>query len=612
MLTELTAAGGSNDAPRSRSGLLHLYQCIWRHAAGYRLVYIAAIVLLGASAVIKLTVPWLAAQAINSVQVSGYAELTRAGWYVAAVFLVYVTGWGLQAPGRILERKVGMRVRASVSDTLFAKLVQLPLAWHEARHSADIQQRTQQASGALADFAENQFIYIQNFVNVVGPLVALWLLSSVVGAAAIVGYVVIGFVIARFDRILMRIASDENVRWRRYGAGLFDFLGNISTVLSLRLQQAARALVHGRLEEVFEPRGRSIVVNEAKWCAVDLLSAALSWSLVALYAWLTRRESQQVGVPVLLGGLFMVYQYAQQAAGVVSSMAQNFQNFARMRTDYASAQPILGAPAPTTSSAVVPSDWQEIVAHGLDYRHGPAAPRHQEDQRSGVHATLELRRGERIALIGPSGGGKSTLLLMLGGLYEPAHGYYEVDGEPAFGVRSLASIATLVQQDAEVFEATLRDNLTFGIPHDDSAIEEAAYVSAFDAVIAARSEGLDTPISERGFNLSGGQRQRLALARGFLAADRAVAHGSSLLLLDEPTSALDQATEARVFRRLRERMPDVCIVASIHRMSALAQFDRVVLMQGGRIVDCGTADELLERQPLMQSLMSSEPTALAA
>jgi ABC-type multidrug transport system fused ATPase/permease subunit len=612
MLTELTAAAPDADKPRSRSGLLDLYRCIWRHAAGFRLAYVAAIVLLGVSAVLKLTIPWLAAQAINSVQVAGYAELTRAGWYVAAVFLVYLVGWTLHAPGRILERKVGMRVRASVSDTLFAKLVHLPLAWHEGQHSADIQQRTQQASGALADFAENQFVYIQNFVNVVGPLVALWLLSTAVGTAAIIGYVVIGFVIARFDRVLMRIAGDENARWRRYGAGLFDFLGNISTVLSLRLQHAARALVRGRLEDVFEPRGKSIVVNEAKWCAVDVLSAALSWSLVAFYAWSTRGESQEVGVPVLLGGLFMVYQYAQQAAGVVSSMAQNFQNVARMRTDYASAQPILQAPAQPVASAHAPADWTEIVAHNLDYRHGPAPSRHEEDHRPGVHATLTLHRGERIALIGPSGAGKSTLLRLLAGLYEPAHGYYAVDGEPAFGVRSLASIATLVQQDAEIFEATLRDNLTFGVPHDDAAIREAAYVSAFDAVIAARPEGLDTPISERGFNLSGGQRQRLALARGFLAADRDVAHGSSLLLLDEPTSALDQATEARVFRRLREKMPDVCIVASIHRMSALAQFDRVILMHAGRIVDCGTVDELLEREPLMRSLMGREAAALAA
>jgi ABC-type multidrug transport system fused ATPase/permease subunit len=610
MLTELTAAAPSGDSPRSRSGLLDLYLCIWRHAAGFRLLYVGAIALLAAAAILKLAIPWLAAQAINSVQVSG--ELTRAGGYVAAVFFVYMIGWAMQAPGRILERRVGMRVRASVSDTLFAKLVQLPLAWHEARHSADIQQRVQQASGALTDFAENQFLYIQNFVNVVGPLVALWLLSSTVGMAAIVGYLVIGVVIARFDRALMRIAADENSRWRRYGAGLFDFLGNISTVLSLRLQHAARALVRGRLEDVFEPRGRSIIVNEAKWCAVDLLSAALSWSLVALYAWLTRRESHGAGVPVLLGGLFMVYQYAQQAAGVVGSMAQNFQNFGRMRADYASAQAILGAPIPAASSATVPSDWNEIVAHNLDYRHGPAPGRHEEDHRPGVHATLTLRRGERIAVIGPSGAGKSTLLRMLAGLYEPAHGYYEVDGEPAFGVRSLASVATLVQQDAEVFEATLRDNLTFGVPHGDDAIHEAAYISAFDAVIDARHKGLDTPISERGFNLSGGQRQRLALARGFLAADPIVAHASSLLLLDEPTSALDQSTEARVFRRLRERMPDVCIVASIHRMSALAQFDRVVLMQAGRIVDCGTIDELLERQPLMQSLMGSEAAALAA
>jgi ABC-type bacteriocin/lantibiotic exporter with double-glycine peptidase domain len=160
-----------------------------------------------------------------------------------------------------------------------------------------------------------------------------------------------------------------------------------------------------------------------------------------------------------------------------------------------------------------------------------------------------------------------------------------------------------VPQEAEVFEASVRENLTFGATHSNDAIERAAYLSAFDSVLAALPQGLETPISERGFNLSGGQRQRLALARGFLAADVEGAHDNSLLLLDEPTSALDQVSEARIFRRLRERLPEACVIASVHRMSVLAQFDKVVLMQDGRILDCGTANELRLRQPLMRQMM---------
>jgi len=126
--------------------------------------------------------------------------------------------------------------------------------------------------------------------------------------------------------------------------------------------------------------------------------------------------------------------------------------------------------------------------------------------------------------------------------------------------------------------------------------------------VAALPDGWSTPVAERGVNLSGGQRQRLALARGLLAA-----RDSSVLLLDEPTSALDQVTEARVFGRLRDGLADSCVVASIHRLSALAYFDKVIVMADGRIVDAGPVAEVLERQPdLRKQAQASAPAVAVA
>ena len=129
----------------------------------------------------------------------------------------------------------------------------------------------------------------------------------------------------------------------------------------------------------------------------------------------------------------------------------------------------------------------------------------------------------------------------------------------------------------------------------------SARLSCFDAVVDTLPERFETPISERGFNLSGGQRQRMSLARGLLAAA-----DSSLIMLDEPTSALDQITEARVFQRLRHGLPDACVVASVHRMSTLVHFDRIVLMADGRVVDTGTVAELQERQALFREMLGEE------
>jgi ABC-type bacteriocin/lantibiotic exporter with double-glycine peptidase domain len=218
---------------------------------------------------------------------------------------------------------------------------------------------------------------------------------------------------------------------------------------------------------------------------------------------------------------------------------------------------------------------------------------------SGLHdVKLSLRRGERVALVGPSGGGKSTLLRVLAGLYPPDSGALSLDGKPVDWTQ-LRRLATLIPQETELFEASVRENLAFGQPRDDALLLAALHTSTFDEVLKANHGDLDTAVSERGFNLSGGQRQRLCLARGVLAAQ-----GSSLLLLDEPTSALDAATEARVLERIAGAFPDACVVASIHRLSLLERFDTVVLMEAGHVVDHGPRDAVLARQPLLQRMVA--------
>jgi ATP-binding cassette, subfamily B, bacterial len=572
-----------------------LYASVWRYAAGGRARYLFAMLLLVGSQTVKLLVPWLAGRAIDTVQAGGTEQIGRAGLITVAIFLVYVLAWTMHGPGRIIERNVGLLVRAAVADALYAKLAGLPLAWHEAHHSADMQQRAKQAGSALSDFAQSQFLYLQNIVNVIGPLVALSLMSLWTGALAMLGYIAVASVIIRFDRQIVRLVHRQNVLERRYAVRLLDFLGNIGTVLSLRLSSVSRRLVGERLLEAFEPTRRMIALTEAKWCAVDLLTVALSWLLVGVYVWRVRSEAAP-GAPLLLGGVFMVYQYAQQAGGVIGAMAANLQNFSRFRADYASAEPIWNAAEPSFEGAPVKHDWSVVRAHGLEFTHVRA-----DGSRAGIRdVEVTLHHGDRVALIGPSGGGKSTLLRVLAGLYDAQRGGYDVDGEAAERVRSLASISTLIPQETEIFEATLRENLTFGVPRPDDEIERVAWLSALDAVANSLPQKWNMPLSERGINLSGGQRQRLSLARGLLAG----AH-SSLLLLDEPTSALDQATEAIVFERLRTGLPDTCLIASIHRLSALVYFNRVIVMAEGRVVDSGTVAEILERQPAFREVVYS-------
>jgi ABC-type multidrug transport system fused ATPase/permease subunit len=610
-----------NDSQHRRSpsepptSLLGLYRQLWRYADGVRTKYVTAMSLLGFSQVIKLTVPWLAGEAINTIQTGEFARLAHAGWLIAAILAVNVVAWTLHGPGRILERNVGLAVRIAMSDALYAKLLAAPLPWHEQHHSSELAQRVQQATHALYDFTQSQFVYLQNLINIIGPLVALCILSWPTGLLALVGFVVIAYAILRFDAVLMRLAVFEIDADRRYGAGLLDFTRNISTVMALRLEAAARRLVGQRLVDAFKPLRRSIEVNEAKWCTVDLLTITLVWGLVALQAWQATRAAAAGAAAtggagkqpaILLGSIFMVYQYGQQAAAVISALATNFQNFSSVKANVASALPIWEAQERSAAAAFLAPQWKRIEIRQLEFQHVRLEPStHASGAASRTVTTLMadlfIGAGERIALVGPSGAGKSTLLRVLAGLYGAERGVIAIDGRPMEAPSDLARLAILVPQETEVFEASLLVNLTFGRDYSNPAIERALYLSCFDEVVASLPQGLMTPIVEGGSNLSGGQRQRLALARGLLAAEEA-----SILLLDEPTSALDQATESRVFERLREGLESVAILACVHRFSALRHFDRVILMAQCRVVDTGTVGELRSRQGLFSQLEEGE------
>ena len=580
-----------------------LYGQMWKHAEGARGWMLLSSSMLVTSQVVKLLVPWCTAQAIEALQRGGPDSARTSLTWIAAIVGIYVVSWLLHGPGRVIERTVAVRVRRSLTDTLYARLSDAPLGWHGSQHPAELAHRLAQSTRALTDFTQNQFIYLQNAVNLIGPLLALWWLSHLTGLVALGGLVLVALTIIGFDRAMMRLAQVENRAERSLSAATLDCLANITTVLSLRLQQATRRLLARRLQAVIAPLRRSIVLTEWKWCAVDLLSVLLSWGLVALYAW-----QQRSAGTFMLGGVFMVFQYAQQAGGVIGSLATNLQNFARIRTDFASAAPLWEAPQSRepASSHLAVAPWQHVDVCALSYRHPLVPGRRSLDGVQGEAAgldrvSLRLHAGERIALVGPSGSGKSTLLRLLAGLNMPSGGHVEFDGVAALGTQALQGAATLIPQDAQVFEASVRENIAFDLPYTDAEVLQVARLAEFDRVIDELPDGLDSMVAQGGSNLSGGQRQRLCLARGLLAA-----RGSSMLLLDEPTSALDPLGEAMVYQQIDEAFPQACIVASVHRMSLLARFDRVVLMVRGRVVDIGTVAELRERQALFREMVGTE------
>ena len=650
-----SAAPAAGKVSNPQLGIGFLYRELWRFAAGRRSTLMWAVLLLIGSQGFKLTVPALAGTALNTLQAQGLAGLSQAAQMVALVFLATLASWLMHGPGRILERNVALVVRQRVSTDLMERLYAAPLAWHETQHGVETAHRVQQTTRALYDFAQSQFIYLQSVVRLVGPVVALWLISPWVGVVAVVGYLVLATIIVAFDKVMMRLAREENAADREYWASLSDGLVNVLSVLALRLQRGVLKLVETRLDAVFTPVRRAIVYNEGKWATVDLLNCVLWIVLLSLYVWLSMQGMVPAGPEVQaatdaaagaagsaasaadgaaegvrIGNLFMVYEYALQAGSVITGVAAHFQSLTRQKVDYTSGDEIRALPLPAEQAAAVgapevaaiPEDWQQLKLSAVVFERQPADPSNPEAVGGSLTGIdLKLQRGKRYALVGPSGSGKTTLLRLLAGLYAPSAGQLQADGQgplPAAAVApALRSVATLLPQDAELFGGTLRENLAMadaaggnaeaaqrtGDSHYARALE-TAQASAF---VAKMPGGLDAKVTARGGNLSGGQRQRVAIARALVAAE-----ASSLLLLDEPTSALDPSTEAALIESFFEARADATIVASIHRPSLLPKFDALIMVEAGRVVATGPLGTIHSDSPQLAAFLKQGEEAAAS
>src|SRR5205085_3322548 len=346
-----------------------LYATLWRHAEGRRHKVVLFVVLLVVAQMVRLTIPWFFGEAVNALQARGMEGITRARNDLLLMLAAVGVAWTMHGPARILERFTALVVRERFADSLHAKALALPVRWHEQHHSGDTLHRMTRATASLASFAQSQFIYLQNMVSIVGPIAALFLISRATGTAALAGYVAIGYFVVRIDSVMVRLVREENRAERRYNAALVDCLGNIGTVLTLRLQEPMRKMLRSRLLAVFAPLRRNILFNEVKWGGIDLLNSAMRTGLVALYAWLSWREHGTIPV----GTAVVVHQYSQQVGTVVAAMAMHWNDLVRQKTEVADVDAILSAPARPLDVSQVPERWREIRVRDVRFFHPRAS-----------------------------------------------------------------------------------------------------------------------------------------------------------------------------------------------------------------------------------------------
>jgi ATP-binding cassette subfamily B protein len=260
--------------------------------------------------------------------------------------------------------------------------------------------------------------------------------------------------------------------------------------------------------------------------------------------------------------------------------------------------------AEALETLLVPHDLRDhpqaipLVKVGSSLKFENVSFRHQNGQILFDHFNLRLNPGQRVGLVGPSGAGKSTLFALLQRFYDVHSGRILIDGQDITRVtqESLRAAIAVVPQDVSLFHRSIMENIRYARPdaRDNEVLAAASAARCLD-FIEALPDGMATIVGDRGMKLSGGQRQRIAIARAFLK-------DAALLLLDEATSALDSESEEAIRESLRRLMRERTVIAIAHRLSTVREFDRIIVLNAGRVVQDGPPDHLIRRDGLYRDL----------
>ncbi len=571
--------------------VLGVLRRIWGYLAHYRARLVGVALLVAASTALSLLTPWLTGVAIDQGIIPGDMGLLArvAGIMLAAYVLAAVFNW-LQT---VVMIHVAQRSVRDLRRDLFDKLQTLSLRFFDLRPHGELMSRLTNDTDTLSAVLGNSVTRLMSStLSVTGSLVAMFLLSWKL-ALVVLATLPLTFAITRF----VARAARRSYRDRQRDLG--------------RLNGLIEETVSGQ-RVVIVCRRQGAVIEE-----FDQANAALrtSGTLAGIYGGVMGPSMGLVrnATFALIAGIggWMVLR-GWTSIGVIAAFINYARNFSRPLHEiamlYATVQSaIAGAERVFAIMDEVPEVQDAPDAVPLTEVHGHVV---FDDVSFGYdegvpvlrHVDFEASPGQTIALVGPTGAGKTTIVNLLTRFYDIDSGRISIDGHDITTVRGddLRRALGIVLQDTFLFADTVRENIRYGrLDATDEEVEQAAKLANADSFITRLPQGYDTPLSEAGGTLSEGQRQLLAIARAILA-------DPAILILDEATSSVDSRTEAHIQQAMHRLMEGRTSFVIAHRLSTIRRADCILVIQDGQIIERGTHEELLAARGAYHALYTSQ------
>jgi ATP-binding cassette subfamily B protein len=555
----------------------------------YRVLVVLAGLALMLTAGLSLALPMAVRRVVDNFGTQNDALLDKYFGAAIGIAALLALGTGLRYA---LVTRLGERVVADIRKAVFDRVIGMSPGFFEGIMTGEVLSRiTTDTTLILSVIGSSISVALRNVLIFLGGFVLMLLTSAkLAGLVLLIVPLVVVPILVMGRRL--RVLSRENQDWIAVSSGTAsEALTSVQTVQAFTHEAASRASFADVTEKSYDIAKRRITVR----AVMTVLVMFLVFTGVVGVLWIGARDVRH-GM-MSSGELVQFVIYAVLVAGAVAALSEIWGELQRAAGATERLVDLLEVEDAVTDPAVPVALKRpvqgEITFEGVTFSYATRPDRpalHQVD--------LTIRPGETVALVGPSGAGKTTIVQLIQRFYDPVAGRVLLDGQ------DLATLArsdfrqamALVPQDPVIFAASARDNIRFGREDtSDAEVEAAAKAAAAHEFIDALPMGYDSPLGERGVLLSGGQKQRIAIARAIL-------RDAPVLLLDEATSALDAESERAVQAAVDHLAENRTTIVVAHRLATVKKADRIVVMEAGQVVAIGSHDDLVAQDGLYARL----------